>query len=415
MNSQSLSASIDGSATVATDPASRPLRMMAVLATLMGFGSISTDLYLPAMPLMARELGAGTGALEFTISAYLIGFSLGQLLWGPVSDQIGRRVPVAIGILLFILGSAGCALSDNVAQVVVWRVVQAVGASAGVVLSRAMVRDLFAGDRAAQMLSTLITVMGVAPLIGPFIGGQLLISGSWHLIFWLLVAIGAVTLAALFTVPETLPPERRDEQAIRQGFSRYATLLRDRRILAAAGVGGFFYGGAYAYIAGSPQAYIGFYHVSPQAYGLLFGSAILAIMLMNMLNSRLLGRFGLQRLLRIGAGLAALTGLLSAFAGYTGLGGLAGLAISLVLFAGMNGLVVANSIAGALNAFPERAGSASALVGALQYGGGILGSVLVGLLSDGTPAPLGLVMALSGCACFACTWLLPRSTHDGRS
>lgn len=383
---------------------------MALLATLMAFGSISTDLYLPAMPAMAVSLGSGPGALEFTISAYLIGFSLGQLVWGPISDSIGRRLPIAIGIGLFIVGSAGCALSGSVTEVIAWRLVQAVGASAGVVLSRAMVRDLFAGERAAQMLSTLITIMAVAPLVGPLVGGQILTFGSWELIFWTLVGIGALTLAALFTVPETLAPERRDSDAVRHAVSRYVTLLRDRRILAAAGVGGFFYAGAYAYIAGSPEAYINFYHVPPQLYGLLFGSAILAIMAMNMLNTRLVSRFGTDRLLFAGAAMAAMTGALSALVGYTGFGGLASLAISLILFSAMNGLIVANSLAGALNAFPGRSGAVSALVGALQYGGGILGSALVGLLADGTPGQLGLVMALAGIACFACTGLLPSTS-----
>lgn len=145
--------------------------IMAVLATLMALGSISTDLYLPAMPRMAAELGARGGELELTISGYLVGFSLGQLLWGAVSDRVGRRVPVAIGIVLFIIGSAGCAMSETASQVIAWRIVQAVGACAGVVLSRAMVRDLFDRDRAAQMMSTLIVIMALAPLVGPLLGG----------------------------------------------------------------------------------------------------------------------------------------------------------------------------------------------------------------------------------------------------
>ena len=381
---------------------------MALLATLMGFGSISTDLYLPAMPAMARELGAANGALEFTISGYLIGFSLGQLLWGALSDKIGRRLPIAIGILLFIIGSAGCALSDSAAQVIGWRVVQAVGACAGVVLSRAMVRDLFARDRAAQMLSTLIVIMAVAPLIGPLLGGQVLRIASWHWIFWLLVGIGGMTLAALFTVPETLRPEERDPDAIRHALSRYSQLLTDRRILAYAGVGGFFYAGAFAYIAGSPFAYISYYHVPASLYGLLFGAAILGIMIANMVNSRLVARFGSDRLLVLGAALAALAGLLATVAAWTGWGGLAGLAIPLLLFSALNGLIVANSLAGALSAWPDRAGAASALVGAIHYGSGIIGSALVGLFADGTPWGLGLTVGLAGIGALACTRLLPK-------
>lgn len=385
-----------------------PMRIMAVLATLMAFGSISTDLYLPAMPAMASDLGADTGAMEFTISGYLIGFSLGQLLWGAVSDRIGRRLPVAIGIILFLIGSAGCALSGSAAEVIGWRIVQAIGACAGVVLSRAMVRDLFSRDRAAQMLSTLIVIMAIAPLAGPLLGGQVLRLASWHWIFWLLVGIGGMTLAALFTVPETLAPAQRDSDAVRHALSRYGELLADRRILAYAGIGGFFYAGAFAYIAGSPFAYISYYHVPASVYGLLFGAAILGIMAMNMLNSRLVARFGSDRLLRVGALMAMVTGLLAALAGWTGWGGLIGLLIPVLGFSALNGLIVANSLAGALAAWPERAGAASALVGAIQYGSGILGSALVGLLADGTPWPLGLVIGLAGIGSFACTRLLPR-------
>jgi DHA1 family bicyclomycin/chloramphenicol resistance-like MFS transporter len=148
--------------------------VLAVLSALMAFASISTDFYLPALPTMATALRAGAGTIELTIAGYLIGFSVGQLLWGPIGDRHGRRVPVAIGLVLFVLGSAGCALSGSAPAIIGWRVVQAVGACAGVVLTRAMVRDLYAGNRAAQMLSTLMTVMAIAPLLGPILGGQIL-------------------------------------------------------------------------------------------------------------------------------------------------------------------------------------------------------------------------------------------------
>ena len=158
-------------------------RVLAILSALMGFASISTDLYLPAMPAMGRALGADAGMVELTVSGYLIGFSLGQLLWGPIGDHYGRRLPVAIGLVLFVIGSAGCALADSAGAMIGWRIVQAVGACAGVVLSRAMVRDLYEGYRAAQMLSTLMTVMAIAPLLGPILGGQILAFAGWRAIF----------------------------------------------------------------------------------------------------------------------------------------------------------------------------------------------------------------------------------------
>ncbi len=159
-------------------------RVLAILSALMGFASISTDLYLPALPTMARALHSNAGSMALTISGYLIGFSLGQLVWGPLGDRYGRRLPVAVGIILFIVGSAGCALSDSAGGLIAWRAVQAIGACAGVVLARAMVRDLYAGNRAAQMMSTLMIVMAIAPLLGPLVGGQILVFASWRAILW---------------------------------------------------------------------------------------------------------------------------------------------------------------------------------------------------------------------------------------
>ena len=199
--------------------ARQSLFVLAVLATLMGFASISTDLYLPALPTMTGALRSGPGAMELTISGYLAGFSIGQLIWGPIGDRYGRKSPIAIGLALFVIGAAGCALSTSAPELIGWRVVQALGACAGVTLGRAMVRDLYAGAQAARMLSTLMTVMAIAPLIGPIAGGQILAVGSWQAIFWVLVGIGVATLAALFLLPETLPPARRNREPLLQAFA----------------------------------------------------------------------------------------------------------------------------------------------------------------------------------------------------
>jgi DHA1 family bicyclomycin/chloramphenicol resistance-like MFS transporter len=370
--------------------------VLAVLSLLMGFASISTDLYLPAMPEISRSLGADAGMLELTISGYLVGFSSGQLLWGPISDRYGRRPAVAIGLILFVIGSAGCALSANAPTMIGWRILQAIGACAGVALSRAMVRDLYDGNRAAQMLSTLITVMAVAPLIGPSLGGQIVAHAGWRAIFWTLVAIGLATLAALFTIPETLPPSRRSRESLGRALLRYSELLRHRRLLGYAGAGGFLYAGMFAYVAGTPFAYISYHHVPARLYGLLFGLGIIGIMAANLLNSRLVPRFGHDRMLLIGTAIAAASALVTAMAAHSGWGGLWGLVAPLFLFASTTGFVVANSITGAMADFPERAGTVSALIGALQYGSGIVGSGLVGVFSDGTPWPMGWVIGISG-------------------
>jgi MFS transporter, DHA1 family, multidrug resistance protein len=370
------------------------LRILAILSTLMAFASISTDLYLPALPTMASSLHADAGTVELTISGYLVGFSLGQLLWGPIGDRHGRRLPIAIGLVLFIAGSAGCAVSTSAAMLVGWRALQAVGACASVVLARAMVRDLYTGHRAAQMMSTLMTVMAIAPLLGPSVGGLILHMASWRAIFWTLVGVGLATLAALYALPETLPPERRNREPLWRALAGYGELLRHRRLLGYAPAGGCFYGGIYAYIAGTPFAYITYYHVSLQCYGVLFGAGIVGIMLTNQINSRLVRRLGGDRLMRAGALGAAVAGLQLALDAWTGWGGLTGLVIPLFLFISATGFIVANSIAGALGSFPERAGSVSALVGAIQYGTGITGSALVGIFANGTPRPMACIIAL---------------------
>ena len=380
--------------------------VLAVLSLLMGFASISTDLYLPAMPAMGLALHANMGMVEWTISGYLIGFSSGQLLWGPISDRYGRRLAVGSGLVLFMIGSAGCALANDVVSMIGWRIVQALGACASVALSRAMVRDLYQGTKAAQMLSTLITVMAIMPLVGPLVGGQIVVMFGWRAIFWLLVAVGLVTLGALYTIPETLPVKSRNPEALGRALLRYVELLKNRRLLGYLGAGGFLYAGMFAYVAGTPFVYISYYHFPARLYGLLFGLGIIGIMLANIINRWLVVRFGYDRVLYFGSIAAMGSGIWAGFSAHNGFGGLWGLVLPLFLFASTTGFIVANSITGALADFPQRAGAVSALTGAVQYGSGIFGSGLVGLWSDGTPWPLGLVVAISGVGCLLSMLLL---------
>jgi len=387
---------------------------LALMAALMGFGSISTDLYLPAMPVMGRALGGSAGSMEWTISGYLIGFSVGQLLWGPIGDRYGRRLPVAAGLVLFVIGSAGCAMAGSVSAIIAWRIVQALGACASVVLARAMVRDLYAGARAAQMMSTLITVMAIAPLVGPLVGGQVLAAAGWRAIFWLLVAVGGATLIALFTVPETLPADRRRTEPLGRALLSYGELLRDPALLAYVGAGGFFYGGMFAFIAGSPFAYVTYHHVSPQAYGLLFAVGIIGVMGANTINARLVASIGSDRLMRWGTLGAAAAGLVVAATARTGLGGLTGLVLPLFAFVSATGFIVANSIAGALARRPDRAGAVSALVGSAQYGSGIASSALVGAFADGTPWSMAWVIAAAGLGTALSGWASSRASSHTR-
>ncbi|WLE95224.1 MAG: multidrug effflux MFS transporter [Candidatus Electrothrix communis] len=383
--------------------------VLGVLSLLMGFGSISTDLYLPAMPAMGRALGADAGMIELTISGYLIGFSLGQLFWGPISDRYGRRPSVSAGLILFVIGSGGCALAGSAPALIGWRIVQAIGACAGVALARAMVRDLYEGNRAAQMLSTLMSIMTIAPILGPLLGGQIVALAGWRAVFWLLVIVGLLTLAVLWTIPETLPVGRRNTESWGRAMRYYGELLRHRRILGYASTGGFLYVGLFAYVAGTPFIYINYYHVSEQAYGFFWGIVIAGATGANLLNSRLVIRHGYDRILIIGTVVMAFAAFITAWTAGTGWGGFWGLVLPLFLFISTMGLIVANSVAGAMTCFPERAGAVSALVGAIHYGSGIIGSALVGIFADSTPWPMGLVIGMSGIGCLLSTFLLLKS------
>jgi len=377
--------------------------LLAVLSLLLGFASISTDLFLPALPTMQVALHANEGLLQFAISGYLLGFGFGQLFWGPVSDRFGRRGPAALGILIFVIGSAGCALSSDGWQLIGWRVVQALGASAGVALARAMVRDLYDRDRAAKVLSTLMTVMAIAPLVGPSVGAQILAWASWQAIFWVLVAIGTMTAIAVMTLPETLARDRRQPDSALQLLAGYGEVLRNRPLIGYAAAIGFFYVGIFANIAGGAFAYIGYHGLTPEAYGLVFSAGVFGLMIASFVNARLVTRVGSDRMLLAGAIGAAISGVALALVTSFDLGGVAGLIGTQLLFTGMNGLILANGVSGALSSAHRRAGSASAVLGAIQYGSGMIGSALVGLLANGTPMPMGLVMALAGVGCLSST------------
>ena len=384
------------------------LLSLAILSALMAFASISTDMYLPAMPALATAFHTDPGRVQLTLSSYLVGFSLGQLLWGPAGDRYGRWNPIAIGVVLFVIGSAGCALSGTVWQMTGWRVVQALGASAGPVLARAIVRDLYARERSAQMLSTLMLVMGVAPLLGPILGGQILAVWSWQAIFWTLVGFGLLTLVGLSALPETLPQRQRNMQRLGEALVGYLALARSPRLAGYALSGGFFYGGIYAYLAGTPFAYIDYYHVPPQAYGLLFGINIAGMMAANLLNTRLVMRLGTDRIFRFGTGIATFAGVGLALNARFGWGGLAGLVAPLFLYVSMHGFIVANSVAGALATYPRQAGATSALVGAMHYGTGVLSAAMLGWFADGTPWTMGWIVGLGGIGSLATAVLLVR-------
>lgn len=381
----------------ATPARSNPhgLLFVVILSALMAFTSLSTDIYLPAMPAMARDLN---GNVELTITGFLIGFCIAQLIWGPLSDRLGRRLPLFIGIGLFIIGSVGCALSTSISQIVFWRVFQALGACTGPMLARAMIRDLFSRTRAAQMLSTLILMMAIAPIAGPLIGGQMILFASWHLIFWLLALIGIVMFITLFWLPETLPLEKREKASLGGVFRNYGLLLTNVAFMRYTLCLTFYYVAIYAFITGSPFVYIRYFGVEAQHYGWLFALNIVGVMVMSVVNRRIVQRYALETLLKVATSVAGAAALVLAAGAWFQVGGLILIVTAIFILFSMNGIIAATSTAAALDAAPNVAGSASALIGALQYGSGIISSLILAMLSDGTPWTMAWVIALFTCA-----------------
>ncbi|WP_323663682.1 multidrug effflux MFS transporter [Pectobacterium carotovorum] len=367
------------------------LFFIAILSALMAFTSLSTDIYLPAMPIMAKDL---QGHAELTITGFLIGFCIAQLIWGPLSDHLGRRIPLFIGMVLFIIGSVGCALSTDMPQIVFWRVFQALGACTGPMLARAMIRDLFSRTRAAQMLSTLMIVMAIAPIAGPLLGGQLIKVTSWHAIFWLLAVIGIAMLISLRWLPETLPADRRVKASLSSAFRNYYALLTNTNFMRFTLCLTFYYVAAYAFITGSAFVYITYFGIDPQHYGWLFALNIVGVMGMSVVNRHLVQRYSLERLLKFAVLIAAAASFILAIGTKLHIGGIILIVVSVFVFFSMNGIIAATSTAAALDAVPNMAGSASALIGSLQYGSGIISSLLLALLSDGTPWTMAWIIAL---------------------
>jgi DHA1 family bicyclomycin/chloramphenicol resistance-like MFS transporter len=410
-------AALSAPSTVLSEPTNKrpPLHLMLALSGLMSLGSLSTDMYLPALPTIAGAYGVTVAMVQLTLTTFLIGFCSGQLIWGPIGDRFGRRGPAALGLTLFAAGSIGCALSGSIGQMVLWRAFQAFGASAGPVLARAMVRDLYARNQAARMLSILILVMGVAPLLGPILGGLVLLHWVWQGIFWIQAALGIGGLVGIAIIKETLRPENRARLRPMEMLVSYVQILKHKRLMGYGLTSGFYYGAVYAYLAGSPFVYITLYHVPAQLYGWLFGLNIVGMMAMNAVNTRLVMTIGSDRVLRYGIGAIAAGGLVLMFDAWTGFGGLAGLVAPLFVVVAMNGAVVANSVAGALQAFPRKAGAASAVVGAIQFGMGILTSAMTGWLADGTAFTLAWIIGACGVSGFLLNLTLVKGPAEAKS
>ncbi len=376
---------------------SQVARLVLILGALTAFSALSIDMYLPAFPQMARDLGVPLGTVQLSISAFLFGSAAGQLFYGPLTDRWGRRRPLLCGLTLYVVSAVGCACVRTGEGLLFWRVVMAVGGGAGMVISRAVVRDLYDTAEAARMFSLLMLVMGAAPILAPIAGGQLMLITGWRGIFVCLglFGLGSLVLAAA-VLPESLPAERRIRHNFGEMAAIYGHLLRNRRYVRYAIALGCVAGVNFAYISGAPFLFIELHGVSPQHFSLFFGANACGLIGASQVNRRLLRRFSAQRIMNAAFTVNAAAALLLTGAGMTGIGTFPVQVALIFICLCTTGLLYPNVTALALAPFGKAAGSASALLGTIQYSLGATAGALVGMLHKGTAVPMTAVMAACG-------------------
>jgi len=366
-----------------------------VLGSVNAIGPLSIDMYLPAFPEIARSLETSASSVQLTLTACVAGLALGQLLIGPLSDRYGRRAPLITAMSVYAVASVLCALAPTVLALTGLRFVQGLAGAGGVVIARAVVRDLHSGAAAVRLFSSLMLVTGLAPILAPLAGGQVLNLTSWRGIFWVLTVLSAlIALLVTFGLRETLPKARRSSSGLAETLRTMRALLRDRWFVGHGLAGGLGFGALFAYISGSSFVLQGIYGVSPQLYSVLFAMNGLGLIAASQINARLVGRFGPARLLHAGLlAIAAASGTLLAVALTGGLGVGAVLAPMFVVVSSLS-FVLPNSIALALADHAAVAGTASALLGASQFLMGALVAPLVGAGGTTSAVPMAAIMTL---------------------
>ncbi|MEW2048915.1 multidrug effflux MFS transporter [Streptomyces sp. NPDC005476] len=383
------------------------LLVTLVLGGLTATPPLSMDMYLPALPEVTRSLHAPAATVQLTLTACLAGMALGQLVVGPMSDRWGRRRPLLAGLAVYVVATALCALAPTVELLVACRLVQGLAGAAGIVIARAVVRDLYDGLAMARFFSTLMLISGVAPVVAPLIGAQILRGTDWRGVFLLLTGVGLLLAVVVWTrLPETLPAAERHGGGVGEALRAMRRLLGDLPFTGYMLTGGFAFAALFAYISASPFVVQEIYGASPQTFGLLFGANSIGLVLVGQVNGRLLvGRVRLDRVLAAGLVTVALasTALLLMTTGVFGEAGLAPVAAALFVLMSAMGVVLPNAQTLALTRVRHSAGSASALLGTSSFLIGAIASPLVGIAGEHTAVPMAVVQlaaALVASACF---------------
>ncbi|MFC5522410.1 multidrug effflux MFS transporter [Polaromonas jejuensis] len=383
------------------------LRAALVLGLLSAIGPFAIDMYLPALPSIGQSLGASMGAVQASLMAFFISMGIGQIIYGPVSDMAGRKPPLYFGLLLFAAGSIGCALAPDIQTLVLLRFVQGLGACAGMVVPRAVVRDLHTGHNAARLMSLLMLVFSVSPILAPLAGSLLIEWFGWRSVFWAVTVAAALGLLLLaFSLPETRPAASRANSSLRSALAAYGVLLRDRHFMGLVFIGAFGISSFFVYLANSSFVMINHYGLTPRQYSLVFAANAASFIGASQFTGRLAARFGLVAVVRVAvAGYAAVMALLL----LTSLLGVERLEVMIALLLlgyGFLGLVLPTTAVLALEAHGSIAGTASALMGTVQFVSGALVMAVVGQFVDGSARPM--IAGIAGCALMA--FVVARST-----
>ncbi|MGB7757410.1 MAG: Bcr/CflA family multidrug efflux MFS transporter [Salinisphaera sp.] len=375
--------------------------MVCVLGLLTAVAPLSIDTYLPAMPALARQFAVDPAHVQYSLSLFFVGLGFGQLLYGPVSDRHGRRPVMYFGLALYLAASLACALSISINMLIVARLVQGLGAAAGPVMARAIVRDRFEGSKAASVMSFVVMVMGAAPLIAPMIGSMILFFGEWQLIFWMLVGYSIVALAAIaLLLVESHPHHRRvRDRSLAAQYIGYVSLVRRLPVFLYLACGSLMFGALFSYVAASSFVYVNEFGVDESLFGFYFSANVVSMLIGTFTNGRIVERFGYRTLLGVAVGNTLVCALILLATTLTGFGGFWGVAIPLFVLLSTVGVAGANTVAGLLDLAPDAAGAASALFGVFQFACGAIATWAVGVIG-GDARAMAIVMTVAASAAF---------------
>lgn len=378
-----------------------------VLGALSAFGPLSLDLYLPGLPQLTDGLETTASLAQLTLTACLLGLAAGQLLTGPWSDAVGRRRPLVVGVAVYVAASLACAAAPSIETLILLRFAQGLAGAAGIVISRAIVRDLRSGAAAARLFAGLLLISGLAPIIAPIVGGQLLALTDWRGLFLTLAAVGAVILAGvLLWVPESHPPARRRTGGLTDTARVFRVLLRDPRFVGCALASGLAFAAMFAYIAGSPFVLQDIYALSAAEFSAVFAVNGVGLIVASQVSSRCIARSGPHLVFGAGLAIGAAGGVALLVAVTHGGVGLLGILPAFFLVVSSVGVILPSGTSIALDGHASSAGSASALLGVAQFAFGAISAPLVGVAGKDTALPMAIVIATCSLGAVAAFWLL---------